>query len=209
MRRLRCGWLIRRGRFLDPEPEYALLADHVAPGDWVVDIGANIGTYTLRLSELVGRGGRVIAVEPVPDTFALLTANVVAARCDNVTLLNVAASDDVALANMDVPEFDTGLKNYYQAAVTSGTGGVSVLTVPLMGLVGQNRVSFVKIDVEGHEAFALRGVEPILRRDHPVVLIECTSPEPHDILRQLGYERQPDLPDSPNHTFLWTGRPTS
>jgi FkbM family methyltransferase len=205
MRRARCGWLIRHGRFQDGEPEYGLLDRYVSPGDWVLDIGANIGTYTLRLSELVGRAGRVVAAEPVPDTFALLTANVAAAQCHNVTLLNVAASDGVAVANMDVPEFDTGLKNYYQAAVTSGTEGVSVLTTPLVGLVGHHRVSFVKIDVEGHEAFALRGVEPILRRDHPVVLIECTSPEPHEILQALGYERQPDLPDSPNHTFFWKG----
>lgn len=203
MRRLRCGWLIRRGRFDDPEPEYALLDRHVAPGDWVLDIGANIGTYTLRLSELVGPSGRVVAVEPVPETFALLTSNVAAAECGNVTLLNVAASDGVAVANMEVPEFDTGLKNYYQAAVTSGAGNVSVLTMPLMALIGAHRVSFVKIDVEGHEAFALRGVEPVLRRDHPVVLIECTSPEPHAILEGLGYERQPDIADSPNHTFVW------
>ena len=119
----------------------------------------------------------------------------------------MAASDGVAVANMDVPEFDTGLKNYYQAAVTNGSDGVSVLAAPLMGLVGHHRVSFVKIDVEGHEAFALRGVEAVLRRDHPVVVIECTSAEPHEILRDLGYERQPDPPDSPNHTFFWKGEP--
>ncbi len=207
MRRLRYQWQIRRGRFVDEEPEYALLHTYVAPGDWVLDIGANIGTYTLRLSELVGRAGRVIAAEPVPDTFALLTANVAAAQCGNVTLLNVAASDGVGLANMDVPEFDTGLKNYYQAAVTGGTEGVSVLTAPLMGVVGDHRVSLVKIDVEGHEAFALRGVEQVLRRDRPVVIIECTSDEPHEFLHDLGYERQPDPPDSPNHTFFWKGEP--
>lgn len=47
----------------------------MAPGDWALDIGANVGHYTKRMSDLAGPEGRVIAFEPVPDTFAVLCAN--------------------------------------------------------------------------------------------------------------------------------------
>jgi 23S rRNA U2552 (ribose-2'-O)-methylase RlmE/FtsJ len=67
---------IKKDLFTTSEPEYKNLHAFIAPGDWVIDVGANIGHYTKRLSELVGAGGRVIAVEPVPETFALLSSNV-------------------------------------------------------------------------------------------------------------------------------------
>jgi FkbM family methyltransferase len=203
LRRWRCGRAIRRGDFHGGEPEFDLLHRFVEPGDWVLDLGANIGAYTVRLSALVGPEGRVLSVEPVPETFAILTANALLAPHRNVTLLNLAASDDVAVVSMEVPSFESGLENIYQASVTTGDSGLRVVTAPVVSLVGKHRVTFVKIDVEGHEAFVLRGIAEILRRDHPAVVIECTSPEPHEILASLGYERQPDLPDSPNHVFLW------
>src|SRR5438105_15643228 len=66
---------IQRDRFITSEPEYDLLSSLVADGDWVVDVGANVGHYAKRFSQLVGRTGRVIAFEPVPETFALLAGN--------------------------------------------------------------------------------------------------------------------------------------
>ena len=67
---------IRTGQFSADEPEYQLLPTLVSPGDWVLDIGANVGHYTLELARLVGPQGRVIAFEPVPETFSVLAANV-------------------------------------------------------------------------------------------------------------------------------------
>ena len=66
---------IRLGRFHTDEKEYALLDTLLGEGDWALDIGANVGHYTMRMAELVGPSGRVIALEPVPDTFSLLAAN--------------------------------------------------------------------------------------------------------------------------------------
>jgi ubiquinone/menaquinone biosynthesis C-methylase UbiE len=65
---------IRKHSFRAPEPEFEMLSPMVSAGDWVLDVGANIGQYTLRLSELVGESGRVISFEPVPETFELLAA---------------------------------------------------------------------------------------------------------------------------------------
>ena len=82
---------IKKGVFVTSEPEYQRLHTLIAPGDWVIDVGAKVGHYTKRFSELVGPGGRVIAFEPVPETFALLSSNVLLFRFMNVTLMNVAA----------------------------------------------------------------------------------------------------------------------
>src|SRR6185312_12382199 len=70
---------IRRGTFRTPEPEFDLLPQLVRPGSVVIDVGANIGHYTLRLAQLVGPEGRVYAFEPMPKTFDLLCRNVVTA----------------------------------------------------------------------------------------------------------------------------------
>jgi SAM-dependent methyltransferase len=68
------------------EPEYRFLEHLAMDGACVIEVGAGVGQYTRRLSELVGASGRVIAVESDHDTFALLAAN--AASLRNVMLLN-------------------------------------------------------------------------------------------------------------------------
>ncbi len=57
---------IDSGSFASAEPEHALLPQLIGAGDWALDIGANVGHYTKRLSELLGGSGRVIAFEPIP-----------------------------------------------------------------------------------------------------------------------------------------------
>lgn len=96
-------WRIARGKFVTVEPEYARLGEWLADGDWAIDVGANVGHYAHRMSELVG-SGRVLAFEPMPSSFALLAGNL--ATRPNVTLFNVAASDGLRLASMETPVFD-------------------------------------------------------------------------------------------------------
>jgi len=109
LKRLHFARQIRRGSFKTSEPEYNMLPRLIGPGNWVLDIGANVGHYTKRMSELVGPGGRVIAFEPVPATFALLAANVQRFKHANVTLINAAASGGTNIVGMTVPKFSTGL----------------------------------------------------------------------------------------------------
>jgi len=66
LRRLFFRRQIRGRAFFTDEREYGLLDTWLAQDDWVLDIGANVGHYTMRMSELVGANGRVIAIEPVP-----------------------------------------------------------------------------------------------------------------------------------------------
>ncbi len=187
---------IRRGRFYTDEKEYALLDSLLSPGDWALDIGANVGQYAMRMSQLVGPTGRVIALEPVPDTFSVLASNTRLFQYANVSLLNVAVSDRVAVVGMQIPKFTSGLSNFYQAHLDSGAGGLPVLTLPIDRLM-LPRVRLVKMNVEGHELPALQGMRELISRDHPVLIVETNSPESMAFLAQHNYAVE-RLPGSSN-----------
>jgi FkbM family methyltransferase len=181
---------IARDVFATDEREYALLDRFLRPGDWALDIGANIGHYAKRMSDLVGAKGRVIALEPVPVTFALLAANARAFRHANVSLLNVAASDSTATAGVSIPDFTEGLRNYYQASLADGSSDLTVLTLAVDALALSQPVRLAKIDVEGHELPVLRGMQALLVRDQPTLIVETSSREVMDLLTSLGYSTE-------------------
>lgn len=154
------------------EPELVALSGLVHSGDTVLDIGANIGIYTKRLSELVGPNGRVISMEPLPATFDILRSNVRALRLRNVTCLNVAVSDHAGFVSMEVPKYDTGWQNIYRAHIVNTTGG-NVKAIFLDDTLRDlDRLDFVKCDVEGHELAVLRGATDLIQRHHPKWLVE-------------------------------------
>lgn len=191
---------MHRGTFTTNEREYGMLPEFVADGDWVLDIGANIGHYTARLSELVGPRGRVLAFEPVPETFALLAANVARLAHRNVTLLNVAASDTSRVQGMEIPTFATGLDNLYMAKLTGRDGALGVLCVAVDQLALDHPIRLAKIDAEGHEVSVLKGMRGILERDRPVLIVEDNSPEIMTFLDGLGFESE-RLARSSNRIF--------
>ena len=205
LKRLRFRRQILRGTFATDEPEYTMLPQLVQPGDWVLDIGANVGHYTKRLSELAGPQGRVIAFEPTPTTFALLAANAQHFAHPNVTLVNAAVSDQTDLVGITVPHFDSGLPNFYEAHLTPSNGtGLSVLTLAIDALRLRHRIALVKIDAEDHEATVLSGMQELIRRDHPVLIVETGDPQVVDRLRAAGYAAQ-KAPGSPNFLFQPAG----
>lgn len=191
---------IKRGKFVTSEPELERLGEWVKKGDWVIDVGANIGHYTARLSNLVGLGGRVIACEPVPETFALLVALMATTGAHNISLLNVAASADSGVSGMSMPRFVTGLTNYYMASLTTSDSAFDVLTLPLDALTPPERIALIKIDVEGHELKALQGMRTLLTRDHPRLIVEGRSDDVASFLGTCGY-RFFELGGSPNRVF--------
>ncbi len=193
---------IKKGDFISPEPEFEELSKFAGSGDWVIDIGANIGHYTIKLSNLVGAKGRVIAFEPIPNTFALLSENTLYCKYKNITLINAAVSDELALVGMSIPSFTSGLKNYYQASISSEIkeNDTSVLTLSIDNLIISRKISLIKIDAEGHEPIVFRGMHKLLERDRPALIVETVTDEIRKYLMQLGYSEEKYI-NSPNIVF--------
>jgi FkbM family methyltransferase len=147
----------------------AVFERHCRPGMTVVDVGANLGYFSLLASKLVGPVGRVIALEPNSENCRLLLSSLRLNGVTNVDLLPVAADEGPGWA-------------YYSTHVGSNGGlvgddhllaryGTVVPTFPLDDLV-DGKVDFLKMDVEGAEGRVVRGASRIIEKDRPVVTTE-------------------------------------
>jgi FkbM family methyltransferase len=150
------------------EPEIALLSRYVGPGDTVVDVGAHKGVWTWHLARRVGRGGRVLAFEPQPDLAAFLVRAF--ARTPQVTVETRALSDAAGEATLTVPVWGTTAMAGHATLEGSGRQGLTVPLVPLDDF--DLAPTFVKVDVEGHEAAVLRGARRTVARHRPTLLLE-------------------------------------
>ncbi len=189
------------GRFQSDEPEFQRLPEWVQAGDWVLDVGANVGQYTLRFSELAGEQGRVFAFEPITESAEILAMMACRARYGNITLFNIAVSEQAGLLQFRVPSGPAGLPNYYQSRV-SGEGDRAIPCLALDELPFPHRIALVKIDVEEHEVFVIRGMRKLIERDHPVLIIEGHEGIYPEFLAGYGYQMQPRASGSPNIVFL-------
>ena len=200
MKRLIFGRRIARQRFQADSADIALVREVLRPGDWVIDIGANYGAYALAFSEAVGEQGRVVAFEPVPDTLDILTSNVARFALQNVTVMGIAASDSFQRVGMAVPVGTDGVRNFYRAEVTVGASEFGVLAMPVDELGLSHPVRLIKVDAEGHDTEALRGLYRTIERDKPYLLIETVESETVQFLDQLGYQRT-DVAGTANSLF--------
>ncbi|MGZ4401242.1 MAG: FkbM family methyltransferase [Gaiellaceae bacterium] len=147
------------------------------PGDVCVDVGANTGYFTLLAAKLVGPTGRVYALEPAPETFAALLANIQLNGCSNVIPLQVAAGDARGEVLFDDQPNGMAIRSGVRPEGIEGSGTlvrVPVRDIPSV-LDGEaiDRLRLVKIDVEGYEVEVLRGLEPLFDTGaRPAVLIE-------------------------------------
>lgn len=164
------------------EPDLVIVRRLVKTGDRVVDVGANVGLYTVTLSRLVGNSGKVYSYEPVPDTYNTLTSVVKKLSLRNVETRGCALSDSVGQGSMEVPLYEEGGENLYQARLVSvnatrhRTCSVEMCTLDsLIGTTDTDRIDFMKIDVEGHELQVLQGGRRMLEQFRPSLLIEVSG----------------------------------
>jgi FkbM family methyltransferase len=185
----------------------AVFRSLLRPGNVVVDVGANIGYFTLLAARLVGSEGRIYAIEPSPGTHAALVRNIRLNELRNVTPVEAAAGAEVGEATLrDVVEGTNRGASSLRSDPERGWGvrkAVEV-TVPLNTLAAivpvdeWPRLRLVKVDVEGFEADVLRGLVPILENGHrPSVLVEVhTDIDPDaaravvDIAERYGFRLQ-------------------
>ena len=132
-------------------PEMAVWEKRLAPGDLFLDVGANVGTYTVFAASL---GASVIAFEPAHDTAALLRENVALNGYDDVEVVEAAVG-----AAEGAVHFTTGLDCVNRV---DDHGGTSVSMVTLDSVIGDRMVAGMKVDVEGFEIDVLRGASRAL-----------------------------------------------
>jgi FkbM family methyltransferase len=150
------------------------------PGDVFVDIGAYVGYYSLLASHLVGEKGRVVAIEPLPQVFHMLEANLAANLVRNVRTVNIAVWDThqnelEMFTDEDSLSGRTTLMSewadHWQLRTRSTVRGRPLPAILTGDEMRTARI--VKIDVEGAEAHVTAGMEPLLvegRSDLEVVL---------------------------------------
>lgn len=165
------------------EPELHELNRLVRPDTIVVDIGAHFGTYSVALARLAGKRGRVISIEPVEEDARLLERGARSLGLP-ITVLHCALSSSAGQAELHIPLLGgsqkTALSSLERSTQAPGSSCIETRTVGTRTLDdvlldADLPVSFLKIDVEGHELDVLAGAGRTLETHRPNVLIEINS----------------------------------
>jgi FkbM family methyltransferase len=175
---------LRRSRIWEAF-ETELVKHEIQKGEVVVDLGANIGYYTVLFSRLVGSAGRVLAYEPDPTNFSILTANLALNRCDNVSAFNVAVSDVNGSVGLYRSDDNMGDHRIYDSG--DGRAAIRVDSVRLDDHLQDHggRIDFLKMDIQGAEGAALGGMPNVLARNPALRVISEFWPAG---LRRAGTE---------------------
>jgi len=179
-------------------PELFYLEKIIRPGFVCLDIGANLGYYSVALSRLVGADGQVLAVEPIPDFQAIWQDNVKQSGFRNLTLLPYALGGQNATVQMGTPERN-GLLHHGMTKVAASNPHEHYartydvpMRVPDELLANLPRLDFVKCDVEGFEHEVFRHMQATLRRFQPLIQTELNGLENRravvQLLAELGYK---------------------
>ena len=150
----------------------------IKKGDIVVDLGANIGYFTLLAARLVGKGGRVYAFEPEPRNYSYLLKNIQLNSYSNITAIQKAVSDRDGKARLYMCPYDTGHHTInqqegiedYRHGRTGRVSAVDVESVILDRFMEgrEDGIDVIKMDVEGAEALALSGMDRILKENKDI-----------------------------------------
>ncbi len=153
----------------------AALKPLLQPGKVFLDIGANIGYYTLVAASRVGPTGKVIAFEPHPKNSELLAKSIQANGFAHVHLYPMAVSDKAGVVELVTEE---GVSNASLAAPGSASADEDPFVIRVKAVVpdvilqDEPRIDIVKMDIEGVEPLAWRGMQTLLRRHRPIVFTE-------------------------------------
>ena len=151
-------------------PETEFCKKEINLGDTVIDIGANIGYFTLIFAKLVGKTGKVISFEPDPRSFKILEKNVELNGFQNVELINKAVSNQNKKVKLFMNTGDTQGSSLKQTEYNKEFHEVEAVSLDNC-LEKDEEIKFIKIDVEGVEKEIIEGGKETLLRNKNIVLI--------------------------------------
>lgn len=196
----RSYFLLYRTGMLRKNPEYAyhyFVKKLVRPGNTVIDIGANLGYYSLLFSEWVGSAGHVYAVEPIELYNRIFMER--AARRRNITLLPYALGDEekevLLVTSPRTGYLRTGLPHIYDAGKDGRVEEQEFtfearMKVPSELFASVKRVNYIKCDIEGFEYVVLSQMREMIGRDKPRLQVEVWKENAaplYGMLLELGY----------------------
>jgi FkbM family methyltransferase len=172
----------------------AALRPYLTPGAVVVDVGANIGYYSLLAASCVGPAGKVLAFEPSPENCALIRQSARANHFEQIVVRERAVADAGGTMGYGADDSNGQINRSISARHPMRVEAVALDDC----LAAEAPINVIKIDIEGAEGLALRGMRQLLRRHRPVLLVEfnpgglseASGVEPEaflDELRGLGY----------------------
>jgi FkbM family methyltransferase len=156
---------------------------HLKEGDTFLDIGANVGMFSLVASRILKNKGVIHAFEPSQATYDTLNQNIINNKCDNVNIHRLALSDSEGTMTLSTPTNDYGtdafayLSGNKDVTETKNNQSQTVQVRTLDNFLTDNKISkvdVIKIDIEGAELLCFKGAEKLLSSAHqPIILFEC------------------------------------
>lgn len=162
----------------------------IDPTKNILDIGANIGVHSVVYSNYV-HSGKVYSFEPQKVVYEILESNLQINNCTNVIPYNFGASDRDDTFYMNAHYDSKDNQGAFRICSKEESTGITIQCKRIDD-IGIENVGYVKIDVEGHEYETLLGMQELLIRDKPVMLIEIHNSSPtkasvFEFLQLIGY----------------------
>ncbi|MHA1492207.1 MAG: FkbM family methyltransferase [Promethearchaeota archaeon] len=160
---------LSKGKYETLETDY--IKKNVKNGDFVLDIGANIGYFTLILAKLIGKEGKVFAFEPEPNNFSLLSKNVSINGYKNVILINKAVSNKNGKVKLFLNEENIGDHRIFDS--NDGRQSIEVETIRLDDYFKNynEKIKFIKMDIQGAEMDAIQGMVNLIQKSKELKIL--------------------------------------
>ena len=147
--------------------------------DTIVNIGANIGFYTVSLSNLF-KNNSVIGIEPNPEAYTLLEKNIfINGLKDRVTLFNSCVSSEMSEVTYNYIKGKSEFSSLKKIIPEYAGDAVQITKViksyPLQHFTGKTKIGLIVMDVEGAENLVLDGAIDLIKKDLPVIIMECAD----------------------------------
>ena len=151
--------------------ETELLKNEITPGETVLDIGANIGYYTLIFAKSVGPEGRVVAFEPDPTNFDLLQQNIALNGYKNATVAQKAVYNQNCPIELFLNEDNKSDHRIYRTDPRQPSVPIEAVRLDDYFRHADPRIDLIKIDIQGAEMAALQGMTRLLKANNTLRLI--------------------------------------
>lgn len=153
-----------------------IIKEYIKKGDTVLDIGANIGYFTLIFSKLVGPSGNIYAFEPEPTNFSLLKNNLIINNITNVTLEQKAVSDQTKKTKLFLNKYNMGAHSLQDFSMQKSFVEVESIKLDDYTKIENSKVDFIKLDIEGAECNAIQGMNALLNKNENLTILTEFSP---------------------------------